>query len=127
MIVSSKIRLTAAAVALGLLAMAAPATAHHSASMFDRTKPVTVKGVIKQFNWVNPHCSVIFVADGTGETWNLESTSPGVLTRSGWTRKSLKPGDHIEAQIGPLRTGGPAGVLIDIKNLDTGVVLKRAS
>lgn len=124
---STKLRLAASAVALGLVALAAPASAHHSASMFDRTKPMTLRGTIKQFNWVNPHCSILIVAEGAnGETWNIESTSPGVLTRSGWTKRSLKPGDHVEAQIGPLRTGGPAGVLIDIKNLDTGEVLKRA-
>jgi hypothetical protein len=94
--------------------------------MFDRTKPATYKGVVKAFNWVNPHCSIVFVADGTGETWNVESTSPGVLTRQGWTRKSLKPGDHIEIVLYPIRTGGPAGLTVEVKNLDTGETLKRA-
>jgi hypothetical protein len=36
-------------------------------------------------------------------------TSPGVLTRSGWTKRSFKPGDKITLEFGPLRTGGPAG------------------
>ncbi len=120
-------RLAATGVALGLLAAAAaPASAHHSASMFDRTKPVIIKGTIKAFNWVNPHCSILVIDEKTGETWNIESTSPGVLTRNGWTKRSLKPGDHVEMSVGPLRTGGPAGVIIDVKNLDTGETLKRA-
>lgn len=115
-----------ACVALGLLVLAAPAAAHHSASMFDRTKATTMKGTIKAFNWVNPHCSIIFVADGTGETWNVESTSPGVLTRSGWTKRSLNPGDKIEITLAPIRTGGPAGLSLEIKNVTTGETLKRA-
>ena len=120
-------RLAAMGAALALLTgFAVPASAHHSASMFDRTKPITIVGTIKAFNWVNPHCSILVIDQKTGETWNIESTSPGVLTRNGWTKRSLKPGDHIEMSIGPLRTGGPAGVIIDVKNLDTGVTLKRA-
>jgi hypothetical protein len=126
MIVSLKtLRLAATGDALALM-VAAPASAHHSASMFDRSKPVTIKGTIKAFNWVNPHCSIIVIDEKTGETWNIESTSPGVLTRNGWTKRSLKPGDHVEMSVGPLRTGGPAGVIIDVKNLDTGETLKRA-
>jgi len=118
-------RLATTSLALALLA-AAPASAHHSASMFDRTKPVTIKGTIKAFNWVNPHCSIIVIDEKTNETWNIESTSPGVLTRNGWTKRSLKPGDHVEMTVGPMRTGGPAGVVMDVKNLDTGETLKRA-
>ena len=119
-------RLAAAGVALSLLALAAPASAHHSASMFDRSKPVVLRGTIKAFNWVNPHCSIIVIDEKTGETWNIESTSPGVLTRSGWTKRSLKPGDHVEMTVGPIRSGGPAGVSMEVKNLDTGETLKRA-
>lgn len=120
-------RTTAAGAALALLAVALPASAHHSASMFDRTQAKTLTGVVKQFNWVNPHSSIIFVADDTGETWNVETTSPGVLTRSGWTKRSLKPGDKIEILLAPIRTGGPAGLSLEIKNVSTGETLKRAS
>ena len=112
-----------------ILAMASPVSAHHSASMFDRTKPKTLKGVVRDFAWTNPHASLTFVADpGTaeaGQIWVVELTSPGSLTRLGWTKRSLQGGDHVEVTLGPLRSGGPAGVMIRAKNLVTGATFAQ--
>src|SRR6185503_11965379 len=36
-------------------AIAAPVFAHHSFAMFDQDKTVSVKGTVKEFEWVNPH------------------------------------------------------------------------
>lgn len=91
----------------------APASAHHSFAMFDTTKTVTIKGTVKDFQWTNPHVVLWIVreADGGGdpETWTVELTSPGNLTRSGWTRHSLSPGDKIEVEVNPLRDGTHGG------------------
>ena len=38
-----------------VLGMAALAAAHHSAAGVDRTKSVTVNGIVKEFRWTNPH------------------------------------------------------------------------
>ena len=46
---------TLALAALTTAAFAVPALAHHSFAMFDADKTVTVKGVVKEFEWVNPH------------------------------------------------------------------------
>ena len=104
--------------------MGSAAYAHHTGSMYDRTKPVTVKGVVKELVWVNPHSSLQVLADPgqphAGKTWVLEMTSPGNLTRQGWTKRSLKPGDRVEVQIGPLKAGGAAGSLMQARNLATG-------
>jgi hypothetical protein len=35
------------------------ALAHHSGVMFDHDKEVTVKGVVKEFAFVNPHVSIL--------------------------------------------------------------------
>lgn len=118
------------ALTLSLLAVTAPVAAHHSATMFDRTKPKALKGVVKDFSWTNPHCTLRFVAAAEagqpGELWVVEMTSPGVLTRGGWTKRSLNPGDHIDIELAPIRSGGPAGLLIQVKNLTTGATLGRA-
>jgi Family of unknown function (DUF6152) len=57
----------------------------------------------------NPHRVVWLLVrpEGGGmlEEWNVETTSPGVLTRSGWTRNSLKAGNMISIQFNPLRDG----------------------
>ena len=77
----------------------AASLAHHSFATYDQTKTQTLKGTVKAFQWTNPH-SVIWImvqpeGGGVPQEWTIETTSPGVLTRSGWTRKSLNPGDRV--------------------------------
>src|ERR1700733_15149508 len=54
--------------------------AHHSfAAEFDGTKPVTLKGKVTEFEWVNPHSWVhVDVTDENGNTvnWACETASP---------------------------------------------------
>jgi hypothetical protein len=116
----------AAVLASGLAGAAVswPVFAHHSFAIYDRTKVLTLKGDVKTFQWTNPHCVVWFVVkpEGGGEAqeWGVETTSPGVLTRSGWTRNSLKPGDHVAVEFNPLRDGSHGGGLNSVTLLDTG-------
>ena len=49
--------------ALLIAAIATPAFAHHSGSMFDATKQETVTGTVKAFNWTNPHVTMEVVTD----------------------------------------------------------------
>ncbi len=116
----------AALLVSGIAAAAAswPVFAHHSFAVYDRTKVLTLKGDVKTFQWTNPHCVIWFVVkpEGGGEAqeWGVETTSPGVLTRSGWTRNSLKPGDHVAVEFNPLRDGSHGGGLNSVTLLDTG-------
>jgi hypothetical protein len=78
----------------------APAVAHHSfAAEFDITKPVTLVGKVTKLEWTNPHAYLfIDVADpqtGAVTNWEIEMGSPNGLTRLGWTRTALKPGDAV--------------------------------
>jgi hypothetical protein len=82
------------------LAAAAPAVAHHSfAAEFDITKPVTLVGKVTKLEWTNPHAYLfIDVPDaktGAVASWEIEMGSPNGLTRLGWTRNLLKPGDGV--------------------------------
>ncbi len=112
------------ALAAGMLGAAAPASAHHSFAMFEPTKTLTFNGTIKTFLWTNPHVIVMVMVQpdggGAAQEWSLETTSPGVLTRSGWTRLSLKPGDKVSVTLSPLRDGSHGGSLNSVTLLDTG-------
>jgi hypothetical protein len=116
-----------AAVAVGVAAVL-PAAAHHSFATYDRTKTVTIKGTVKTFQWTNPHCVIWVVIQPAGggdpQEWTIETTSPGVLTRSGWTRHSLSPGDRVSVEFNPLRDGSHGGGLNSVTLLDTGQTLK---
>lgn len=108
----------------GALCTAPPASAHHSFAMYEPTKTLTFKGTVKTFQWTNPHVVLSILVppeDGSAaQEWSLETTSPGVLTRSGWTRLSLKPGDKVSVTISPLRDGSHGGSLNSVTLLDTG-------
>ena len=92
-----------------------PARAHHSGSMFDPTKSVTLQGEVRAFNWTNPHVNVEVMAEPEAgkpaQLWTLEASSPGVMGRSGWTKRSLNPGDRVTVTFSPLRDGGLGGSL----------------
>ena len=102
------------------------AYAHHSFAMFDFNNTVTFKATVKEFRWTNPH--VVLLVEGSpkpgtpAEVWSMELTSPGNLTRMGWSRHSFKPGDQIELQFNPLRDGKHGGAFKQAK-LATGQVL----
>ena len=101
-----------------------PAVAHHSFAVYDRTKVLTLKGEVKTFQWTNPHCVIWFLVKPEGggavEEWGVETTSPGVLTRSGWTRNSVKPGDQVIVEFSPLRDGSHGGGLNSVTLVATG-------
>jgi len=108
-------------------ALVVPAYAHHSFAMFDFNNTVTLDATVTEFRWTNPH--VVLLVEGSPkpgaplEVWSMELTSPGNLTRMGWSRKSFKPGDHIELQFNPLRDGKHGGAFKEAKLLATGQVL----
>jgi Family of unknown function (DUF6152) len=106
---------------------ASPVLAHHSFAMYEPTKTLTFKGTVKAFQWTNPHVVVwiLVQAEGGGaaQEWSLETTSPGVLTRAGWTRQSLKAGDRVSVTFSPLRDGSHGGGLNSVTLLDTGQTL----
>jgi hypothetical protein len=112
--------------ALVALAAGAPALAHHSFAMFDFNKTVTLKGVVKELQWTNPHVILwVETTPGAGampEIWSAELTSPGNLTRNGWTKRTLKPGDKVTVEISPLRDGGKGGGFQRAVLVDTGQV-----
>ena len=107
-------RHTALIVALLALCMVCPAWAHHSFTMFDMTKRITVSGTVTSFEWTNPHAYIeIDTLDEAGAVkhWSVELGSPSILQQAGWKFSSLKKGDKTTLIINPLKTGQAGGFL----------------
>jgi Family of unknown function (DUF6152) len=108
-------------------ALAATAAAHHSFAMFDFASTKTVKATVTEFRWTNPHVALVVQFEpqpgAAPEIWSMELTSPGNLTRVGWSRHSFKPGDRIELEFNPLRDGKHGGAFRKATLLDSGQVL----
>ena len=99
-------------IAAALLVAPAAAQAHHSFAMFDHTRKLTLSGTVKDWQWVNPHTwlQLKVASPGGGEVeWRIEGRSPNVLSRRGWTRKVLSPGDKVIVVVYPLKSGEPGG------------------
>ena len=72
------------------------AAAHHGYAEFDRVTPVTLRGVVTEFHFTNPHCIIDFdvtTEKGEVQQWQGELTSP--LHLKGWTATSLEPEDKL--------------------------------
>jgi hypothetical protein len=84
--------------------------AHHGNSAYDETVRVPIKGTVTEFVWTNPHSQIyVDVKDSSGKVvnWGVETNSPGLLTRAGWTRRSIKAGDQVTIILCPAKNGQP--------------------
>ena len=94
-----------------------PALAHHGAAAYDVSKTVTLKGTVKQWNWVNPHCVLLLDAtDDNGQIvhWALETQNPLSMSNLGWSNESFKPGEQITVTANAAKNGRPIGIVVDV-------------
>jgi hypothetical protein len=109
-----------------LLACATISLAHHSTAMYDMGNPTTVTGVVKRFEWTNPHAYIYLEAkdeNGKEVEWTIEMMSLNHLKSYGWSRDTVKAGDTISCTGGQARSGVPA-MLSSIVKLNDGRVIK---
>jgi Family of unknown function (DUF6152) len=107
-------RIFCASLAVSAMGFASPAFAHHSFTMFDMTKRITLAGSVTSFEWTNPHSYIeIDVPDeqGGAKHWSIEMGSPSILQQSGWKFSSLRKGDKTTLVINPLKNGKAGGFL----------------
>ena len=111
--------IAATAIALCAIGLAPQASTHHSFAAYDRSISRTVEGVVKDYDWANPHVKLTFVmrsSDGATRDWTFEGGSIGSLVSAGFNRVSAAPGDRITVSYHPNRSGGSGGFFLSITN-----------
>ncbi len=79
-------------VALGLVAFAAPALAHHGWSWAEGEQ-MTLEGTIRKISMAPPH-PMLMVESG-GKTWQVDLGNPSQTERSGFRGDTAKIGDKV--------------------------------
>jgi len=102
---------TVAALSAALMISAFPGAAHHSGSMFEEVKTVTLTGVVKEFQYTNPHSWLLVDVkgeDGKVTTWGFEAEGPSTLLRAGIRKSDFAAGTPLTITGHPMRDGRPA-------------------
>ena len=111
-------------VTLVCLRAAIPAFGHHGSAEYETEQVLTVEGVVKQYEWTNPHTWLyVTVANDKGEIaeWAGEAGAPGMLARRGWTSHSFKPGDKVKMSGRPAKNGSKQMLITKVQS-DVGVL-----
>jgi hypothetical protein len=98
---------------LGLAALAPAVAAHHSATMFEQQRTITVEGVVKEFQYTNPHSWLLINVtgkDGKVTTWGFEAEGPSTLQRAGIRPSTFPVGMKITITGRPMKDGQPAAI-----------------
>jgi hypothetical protein len=97
--------------AVNFTGMPVPGFAHHGTAEYDNSKTISLHGTVTAFKYLNPHVLIDFtVKDESNQIadWTAESQSPNLLSRRGWSRSTLKPGDEVVLTGHPVKNGAHA-------------------
>jgi hypothetical protein len=89
---------------LAVIAVAAPAIAHHGGGTFDGRRAVTLTGKLTRIDFINPHSWIYFDVtgpDGKVSSYRCETRSAHTLRRSGWTKEMFRLGQRITIEGSP--------------------------
>ena len=121
---STFLALAAGAALAGVTSLAVPALAHHSTAMFEWGTSTEMNDVtVERWVWTNPH-TFLYVRDAAGNRWAFEGMSPNHLSRAGWSKRSLAPGEKVDLTYYKLRDGRKGGFNVTVKRAD-GTVLSQ--
>ena len=109
-----------------MLGVASPVVAHHGrGATYDMKKQVTLKGVVTEVSWRNPHVLIwMDVKDENGKVtnWGFENSNVSSLAREGYNRNTLRVGQEITAIVNPGVNGAPVGIVVKVILADGKVV-----
>jgi hypothetical protein len=113
------------AIVATLLAADTP-RAHHSPAAFDLNAQVTIRGKVSRLDWNNPHTYIYIdttTVAGAPAQWIIETDATPILTRSGWSRESVRVGATVTVRANPDRNTRRNHALLVSLALPNGVVL----
>jgi Family of unknown function (DUF6152) len=125
--VRRRILVTGFSVSAFLFLMLAPLFAHHGNAVFDESKYVSVKAIVTEWIWANPHCFLKFdVKDDKGNVshWIAETSNPPDMLNRGWSKQMFKVGDEVTVIMMTVKNGQPRGRIRDVV-LSTGQTLSN--
>jgi hypothetical protein len=89
--------------------------AHHSAAMFEEKRTITVDGIVKKFEYTNPHSWLwidVTGTDGKVTTWGFEAEGPSTLQRAGIRVSEFPVGSKVTMTGRPMKDGRPAAIWV---------------
>ena len=102
-------------VTLAVLALNAPLAAHHSGPVnYDSSRSITIKGVLTEIRWINPHSRFrldVTSDDGSTEEWLIEMGALNTMRRAGFETELFVIGDVVTIVGAPARRDTNAMVL----------------
>src|SRR5215468_3342231 len=100
------------AIGVCLAAVSPSAFSHHSQAAYtDAGGAISISGVVKKFEFTNPHSFIYLEVsgdDGKTKLWALEMQSVTHLKSIGWTNTTVKVGETVTAIGRPAKNGAPA-------------------
>jgi hypothetical protein len=104
-------------VAMCLLAVPIPLPAHHGSAGYDMEKQLVMKATVTEWLWANPHCFLRYdTTDDKGDVahWTAEVSNPIDMTKRGWSKHILNPGDQVTVTVRPAKNGALVGQLLKV-------------
>jgi translation elongation factor EF-1alpha len=102
--------------------------AHHGTGNSSDTRVITTRATVTKFIWLNPHIQIGFTIMGNNglEEWNVEGDPVNMMAETGWSKKSIKPGDVITISFNPSKNGAKVGYALKVVTAD-GTCLPRSA
>ncbi|MFB0611965.1 DUF6152 family protein [Aurantiacibacter poecillastricola] len=118
----------AAGAALAMVAgMSIPGSAHHSTAMFEWGSERVIEDMtVERWVWSNPH-TFLYARDSQDRRWAFEGMSPNHLSRAGWSRRTLAPGEKVSVGFYPMRDGRRGGFNVRVFKEDGTEMLQLPS
>ena len=109
-----------------VLALSGPLMAHHSVPVnYDSSREITVKGVLTEIKWINPHSRFrldVTKEDGSTEEWLVEMGAHNTMLRAGFKTELFAIGDTVTIIGSPARRDA-RGILLEWAVLEDGTEL----